>query len=187
MPNTIVIIGSGGVGREIAATLKHLHFVNQYVLEGFIDDGSSAGTIINNLPVLGNIDWLIAQNQFKNVIIAIGNPSVREKIYNRLKDFNFQFPTIIHPSAQIHDHEFCKIGEGSYIAAQVVMTTNVTIEDFCFINTACTLQHDTHIEKNCTLMPGVRITGGATIGHGSYLSANLALTTSVIVPSLSKL
>lgn len=187
MPNTIVIIGSGGVGREIAATLKHIDFADQYVLKGFIDDGQPTGTLINHLSVLGNVEWLIHQSQIRQVIIAIGNPQVREKIYTRLKDFNFQFPTIIHPSAQIHDHEFCKIGEGCYIAAQVVMTTNVTIEDFCFINTACTLQHDTHIEKNCTLMPGVRITGGATIGHGSYLSANLALTTSVIVPSLSKL
>ena len=67
MPDSIVIIGSGGVGREIAATLKHPHFTNQYVLEGFIDDGPAAGTIINNLPILGNINWLIQQKQFKKV------------------------------------------------------------------------------------------------------------------------
>lgn len=187
MPEAIVIIGSGGVGREIAATLKHPHFVDQFVLQGFVDDGKSEGTLINNFPVLGNLDWLVNQKQIKKVIIAIGNPLVREKIFTRLKNFNFEFPTVIHPSTQIHDLEFCKIGKGCYVAAQVVLTTNITVEDFCLINTGCTLQHDTHIEKNCTLMPGVRITGGATIGHSSYLSANISITDNSTISPLSKL
>ena len=187
MSQSVVIIGSGGVGREIAATLKKPYYIHHYILEGFVDDGQPSGTIINAYPVLGNLDWLIQQKKIKKVFIAIGNPLVRIKIIERLNDFHFEFPTIIHPTAQIHDMDFCQIGNGCYIAAQVVLTTNVVIEDFCLINTACTLQHDTYIEKNCTLMPGVRITGGATIGHSTYLSTNLAVTDNSTILPLSKL
>ncbi len=188
MPNTIAIIGSGGVGREIAATLKHDSFKQKYKLIGFVDDGQPTGTKINGFPVLGNLDWLCNNSEnIQKIIIAIGNPLIRAEIIKKIASFNFEYPTIIHPSAEIHDLEYCTIGKGCYIASHNVITTNVTLEDFCFINTNCSLQHDTTTEKNCTLMPGVRITGGAQIGEGTFVSGNTLLPEKINVPSFSRL
>ncbi len=186
MPKEIVIIGSGGVGREILATLKNEVFVDFIVL-GFIDDGQQKGKLINGFPVLGGIDWLIQNKTKINIIIAIGNPSVRQKIIDKLQPHSYNYPTIIHPSTEIHDKDYCSIGVGCYIAGKCVITTDVTIGDFCFINTHCSLQHDTFIENNCTLMPGVRITGGAHIGHGTYISGNTLLSESITIPVDSKI
>lgn len=176
MPEEIVIIGAGGVGREIAATLKH-KAMRHFVLKGFIDDGAQPGSMIAKVPVLGNMEWLLASRQYRHVVIAVGNPAVRSKILERLDNKDFVFPVIIHPGAGIHDPETVSVGKGCYIADGTVITTDVTIEDYCFINTACSLQHDTYLETNTVIMPGVRITGGARIGRNSYIGANCAITT----------
>ncbi len=184
---SLVRIGSGGVGREILATLKSEYFKNTYPTVSFVDDGQQVGTIINGIPVVGNLEWLINQSEVENVIIAIGNPKIKKEIVEKLSICNLNYPTVIHPSVQIHDKEFCLIGKGIYIAAQVVLTTNVTIEDFSFINTNCTLQHDAYIEKFCTLMPGVRITGGAKIGEGTYISGNSLISEKIDIDKYSKI
>lgn len=35
---SLYLIGAGGLGREIAATLSHPFFQNKYLIAGFIDD-----------------------------------------------------------------------------------------------------------------------------------------------------
>lgn len=174
MKSKIVIIGAGGVGREIAAVLKHDSF-SYYDLLGFIDDHIDAGTKINNIEVLGNIDWLISNCQNYGIVLAIGNPIVRKKIINKLKKHSFLYPSIIHSNVSIHDIENVIIGEGCYIADGVIITTNVTIENFCFVNTFCALQHDSYVCENSVLMPGVKITGGAKIGSNTFISANCVI------------
>jgi len=179
MSNRIVIIGAGGVGREIAATLMHANFKDIEVV-GFVDDTVKQGSAIHLLQVLGNIDWLIAKrgSQDYGLVIAIGNPKIRRDIIERIGE-GFDYPTIIHPNVSIHNNGRVKIGKGCYIGDGCIMTTDITIEDFCFINTGCSLQHDTILKMNSVLMPGVRITGGATIGRHSLIGANCVITKAI--------
>lgn len=185
MIKSLIIVGSGGVGREVLACINK-YYLSKYNVVGFIDDGKEVGTIVNDVPVLGGIEWLIKNGNDKSVIISIGNPTVRQLILEKLEKVILEFPTIIHPSVVI-DNDNCKIGRGCYIAACVVITTEVTIGDFCFINSHCSLQHDTVVASNCTLMPGVRITGGATIGQNTYVSGNILIADQRIVEKNSKL
>jgi len=179
MSKSIIIIGAGGVGREIAATLRHVRFTDLKVL-GFVDDNVKKGSFVNQWEVLGSIEWLVNNNENYSVIIAIGNPLIRKNIIEKLGDA-FSYPTIIHPNVSIHDIETVKIGNGCYIADGCIFTTDITIEDFCFINTGCSFQHDTFIKTNSVLMPGVRITGGAKIGKNTFIATGCTITNAVEV------
>ena len=56
----IVIIGAGGFGREVQWLLERMNEKEkQWNLLGYIDDGVAVGTIVDGLPVLGNITYLI--------------------------------------------------------------------------------------------------------------------------------
>jgi len=180
MSKKLVIIGAGGVGREIAAALK-CYPIEGYQLIGFIDDGQQAGSIINGLQILGNMQWIIDNDNDLGVIIAIGNPQIREKIVRTLKSTRVTYPVLIGSNVNIHDPERVKIGLGCYIADGCILTTDIVIGDFCFLNTACTLQHDTVVGNYCVLMPGVRITGGATIGNATYISPNCIISSNVVL------
>ena len=177
MSRKIVIIGAGGVGREIAATLMHKDFEDIQVT-GFIDDNKQQGTVINNLTVLGDLDWLITASGNYEIVLAIGNPQLRKKIIERLGN-DFSYPTIIHPNVSIHNEGTVNIGYGCYIGDGCIFTTDIIIEDSCFINTGCSLQHDTVIKVNSVLMPGVRITAGATIGRNCFVATNCVISKTI--------
>jgi sugar O-acyltransferase (sialic acid O-acetyltransferase NeuD family) len=179
-----VIVGAGGVGREIAAVLASNEFP-EIKVSGFVDDGKQPGTSVGRLTVLGGIDWLLRQDNY-SVVIAFGNSQLRKTVVSRLGD-NFHFPTIIHPGARLHDQSSISIGKGCYIADGCILTTDIKIADFCFVNSGCSLQHDTVLEPYCVLMPGVRITGGAKIGEGTYIAANCAISTFITIQENSKI
>lgn len=180
MPRPLILLGAGGVGREIAAVLKK-HPLKDYSLTGFVDDGIKAGTIINGLTVLGGMSWINDNCNDLGVILALGNPQLRKKFADALEHLPLHYPTVIHPNVSIHEEHTVRIGKGCYIADGCVLTTDITIGDFCFINTACSLQHDTVIESYSVLMPGARITGGAIIGSGVYIAPNCAIAVKCVV------
>ena len=180
MDRQLVIIGAGGVGREIAAVLKK-YPLQDYALVGFIDDGIEPGTVVNNIEVLGGISWIANNHKDLGVVLAFGNSQTRKKIVKALHGFQLHYPTIIHPNVNIHEVDTFKIGKGCYIADGCILTTNIVIGDFCFLNISCTLLHDTSIGDYSVLMPGVRITGGASIGAGVYIAPNCAIATNCVI------
>jgi UDP-3-O-[3-hydroxymyristoyl] glucosamine N-acyltransferase len=131
------------------------------------------------------LEWLLEQKESYGLLLAIGNPKFRKEILEKLQNSSFHYPTLLHPNVRIHDPETVKIGQGCYIADGCILTTTITIEDFCFLNTSCSLQHDAYIESNSVLMPGVRITGGARIGTGTYIAANCAVSSACMIPAFS--
>lgn len=168
-----VVVGAGGLGCEVAATIQnYLH--REFELMGFVDDGVSVGTIVNDLPVLGGVEWLIDQENLA-VVLAIGSPKVKQIIYNRIKSGSFQFPNIIHPNSRVHDPKFVKMGIGNIITDACIITTNVNIGNFNLLNLACTVGHDTQVGDFCSIMPTVSVSGGATIRNNVYVGTGAKL------------
>jgi sugar O-acyltransferase (sialic acid O-acetyltransferase NeuD family) len=176
----MLLIGAGGLGREIAAALTQTGLKEKFTLRGFIDDNYAPGDVVNGIPIMGGLNWL-SQQENLSLFIAIGNSTVREKLARQFENHNF--PRIIHPAAGFHDDFFVKLGNGSYLAAGCVLTTNILIGRFTLILPGCTLSHDTTIGDFCTLMPGVRITSGATIGNSVHIGAGTIIAKNTTIPS----
>lgn len=187
MKEKIYIIGAGGLGREMAATLSCFKEDSNYKLIGFIDDNQPVGKIINNLKVLGGIEFLKSIDS-ASVLLGIGNSTIREQIYLSLSEHNISFPTIIHPNASIHAKEFVTIEKGCYISDGCILTTNISIGKFTYLLPGVTLSHDTTIGEFCMLMPGVRISSGATIGNsvtigtGSIIAKPVSICDGAVIP-----
>jgi sugar O-acyltransferase (sialic acid O-acetyltransferase NeuD family) len=192
MTSEIYIIGAGGLGCEIAAALLNTELKSKFRLIGFIDDNLKTDTLINDIPVIGNIDWLSRQ-QNVNAIIALGNPALRKKIADKLSNARIDFATIIHPGASLHGSNHIKIGKGTYIADGCILTTNISIAEHNLILSGARLSHDTIIADFCTLMPGILISSGATIasnvfiGTGTIIAKQQQIDSSTIIPAGSVL
>jgi UDP-N-acetylbacillosamine N-acetyltransferase len=179
MIKELYLIGSGGLGREVFATLKSGSFTEKYHKVYFID--SKTG-IIDGVEIIGNNEVLLGINYPVDVIICVGNCNSRERIINEISsNSNLNFPTFIHPKSDIYNIETVKIGKGCFIGQNTIITTNVLIDDFCFVNSNVSLHHDVILNKNCVLMPGVRITGGAEVGNNTYIGTNYSITENLII------
>lgn len=113
-----------------------------------------------NLPLINfdKIQEVYPPNQFE-MMIAVGNNTIREKIFNRAKNEGYSF--------------------GSYISSKAVTWGNIEIGENTFISEDCGIQPFVSIGNN-TILIGPRIGHHSTIGNNvlmscSYLAGNVSI------------
>lgn len=177
----LVIIGTGGLGRETALIVEEINKVNKkWNLLGFIDDNKDLiGKKVNGYRVIGNRIYLNLRDKEVYAAIAIANNSVKEELVKYLTNENIKYATLIHPSVRLNNR--IQIGEGCIIYQGVVMTVDIKIGNHVIISPKCGIGHDTIIEDYVTLLWNVNISGGelirqgATLGSGSTIIQGLEI------------
>ncbi len=165
----IVIVGAGGFGREVKTIIDAINKNDKtYNFLGYYDDNIQKGTIINNFPILGNLSDLNTLNSATDVVLGIGNPSVKRMIIGVLKSEMLQFPTLIHPSVIISE-DAVTIEKGCIVCAGTIITCNIKIGKFVTLNLMCTVGHDTVIDDYASFMPSVNISGEVHIEESVYV------------------
>jgi sugar O-acyltransferase (sialic acid O-acetyltransferase NeuD family) len=147
------LIGSGGHAREIMAQIGSK-------LTCFVDDFYA-----NNeaLPLS-----TFNPDEF-SLMIAVADSTDRESIINRLPK-NTTFFSWIHPTAILMDKNIM-IGEGSFIGAYSILTTNVVIGKHAIINRGNQIGHDCRIGDFFSIMPNAVIGGNVNIGDCVYMGS----------------
>lgn len=150
----LAIFGYGGHAKEVAVQIDQ-------PITFFTDDEFSDDII---LP-LSNFD-----PQQYSIMVAIGDSEVRKKIVEKLPK-ETKFFTFIHPTALIMDKNI-EIGEGSFIGAYSILTTNIKIGKHCILNRGNHIGHDSVIGDYFSAMPGAIVSGSVKIGETIYLGTN---------------
>lgn len=165
----MMIIGAGGFGREVQWLIERINAVTpKWYVAGFIDDGVEAGSKVNNLAVLGGMDYLLNVNREIAVVCTIAAPDTRKEVINRLKNkINLYYPNLIDPSVIMSDR--ITIGDGNIICAGNILTVNIKINNFVIINLDCTVGHDVILDDFITIYPSVNISGNVTVEELSQL------------------
>jgi sugar O-acyltransferase (sialic acid O-acetyltransferase NeuD family) len=170
----IVIVGVGGLGREIAEWVEDINELTPtFRLLGFLDDDATKhGTKRHDLPVLGDLDWLTGRSRTVATVVGLGNPAPKRRVVERLRPHSAGFPSIVHPNAVIG--RFVELGEGCVVCPGVIITTDVRVGRFVTFNFGLTVGHDATIDDYVTLAPGVNISGYVKVREGADLGANVA-------------
>src|SRR5690625_7922905 len=98
----IVIYGSGGLGRGLIDLINSINSssVVKWNLLGFIDENEVND--INDYRDLGNRNYLLNYTDNLHVVVAFGNPPVKQNAYEALKEkVHVHFPHLILRRAQI--------------------------------------------------------------------------------------
>ena len=159
----IVIIGAGGMGKDIQWLIERINDVEEtWNILGYIDDGILVDTEINGYKVLGGMDFLKQVDDSLAVVCSVANTKTREKLIAQIKDKeNFEFPNLIDPSVIISKR--VEMGSGNVICAGCIMSVNITLGNFNIICAASIIGHDDDIKSYVTIYPGVRLSGTVTI------------------------
>lgn len=174
MKDKLIIIGAGGLGREIAAMVNK-YFANAYEFLGFADDAIEKGQQVNGFPVLGSSEFVRNLAGDHSLVVAIASPQRKKEVLRLFEKSNFNFPNLIHPNADLVDSDTIKLGIGNVICDKTILTTNISLGDFNFINLSCTLGHDVVFGDYCSVMPGVHISGGVQLGNEVYIGTGACL------------
>ena len=162
----IVIIGAGGVGKEVAWIIEQINEVTPtYEILGFIDDSKEKwNTQIIGYKVLGGIDYLKEIDYKENIIIAIANYKVKKSIVSKLENLDIKYPIIKHPNLKLH--KSVEIGEGSILYEGSIISPEVKIGKHVIISPKCGIGHDSIIKDYVSLLWNVSISGNDFIEEG---------------------
>jgi len=165
----VVIIGGGGHGREMAALLQRMQGAGSPIQAmGFVDNKMElCGQTLQNLPVLGDLEW--ARNHIHDYafVCAIGNPAARREVVRQLDPLRIKWVSLIDPDAPVPPDTI--LGTGCMVCAGTRMTTHIQIGRHAIVNLGCTLSHDLDLGDYATLACGVHLSGNVTIGEGAEL------------------
>lgn len=109
----------------------------------------------------------IKQNGF---FIAIGENSIRKKIYEQLSLLNCYPENIIHPSSVIDASSFIA-KYGIMVCAGVCINPLSKIGEAVICNTGCIIEHECIIEPFSHIGPGAVLCGNVKVGSGSFVGA----------------
>ena len=165
----VYIVGAGGFGRELLCWLKDSEdFGTKWEPVGYLDDDTAAAERDLPLPYLGTLDDFEASDD-RLIVIGIGNSKPRRAIAERLKRLSANFLTYVHPTAIIGDR--VKIGEGSVICPRCILTYDLSLGDFTFLNLGVTIGHDVRVGPYCSLSSQTDLCGGVTLEEGVWLGS----------------
>ena len=161
----LALFGNGGHAREVAAQLnKEITF--------FVDDefsNESAKPISDVKP----------ENYL--MMVADANSKEREKIVKRLPS-NTKYFTFVHPTVLSMDNNI-EIGEGSFIGAYSILTTNIKIGKHSILNRGNQIGHDSIIGDYFSAMPGAIVSGNVILGENVYMGTNSSIKEKIQVCS----
>ena len=168
----LLVIGASGHGKVVADIAK----LNGYESILFFDDNESLKEC-GAYPVVGKTADV---NSFEgDVIVAIGNATIRERIQNSLYGRNI--PILIHPSAVIDST--AKLSEGTVVMAGAVINADAVIGKGCIINTCSSVDHDCTINDFVHVSVGAHIAGTVNVGDRTWIGIGAVVSNNVSICS----
>lgn len=175
MKEKAIIVGAGTYGEVYAEYLKL-----DFDVVGFVDDNLSLiGQFVNGIKVLGNLNWLLEnEDRSTKIFIPIGNTRIKKKMLEKVRQSGFSTPNFIHSSVNIDPS--VKLGDNAiYILQGSVVMPLATIENDVMISSSTTISHHTIVEEGVFISFGVKIGASLRVKSCAYIGIGAIIMTGV--------
>ncbi len=170
MTKLYAIYGASGCGRSLMPVARQQLAREQDPSEiVFIDDAQTAITTVNAHRAMNYASFLVEPAVQKQVLIAIANSQVREKIANRLEADGIQLWSVMADNVVLMDD--AQIAAGAALSPFVTITSNIKIGKCFHANLYSYVEHDCVIGDFVTFAPGVKCNGNIHIQDHAYIGA----------------
>jgi sugar O-acyltransferase (sialic acid O-acetyltransferase NeuD family) len=176
----LVIIGAGGFGREVLDVVDAINEEKPtFNMVGFLVEAAyfEKGQAVNEVPVLGDLDWLKGRADSVSFVVGTGDPATRQRLAEHARSLGVGGAVLVHPQAIVT--RWVKMGEGTIVTAGCVLTNNIELGEHVHVNLDCTIGHDVVIGSFTTLSPGVHVSGSVTTGEGTFVGTGVNIVEKV--------
>ena len=167
----LLVVGAGGYGRSVAEAAE---LSGQFEVVGFLDDLLPVGETVLGVPLLGPVASMTQyRTRADQVIVAIGNNAVREKLMLQLVGVDFNLATVLHPRAIVSTSAV--LGVGSVVMAGAIVGTEARLGVGSIVNCGAVVDHHATVEDFGHLGVSASMAGGTVLGRGAWMQAGSAL------------
>lgn len=180
----VVILGNGGQARVVVDAIESQQSVR---ILGLVDAGNAPPHA--RYATLGrdeDLPSLLASLGPFDLMIAIGNNAVRQRVVNKIAQIaSLNYLTIIHPQAHVGGD--VQVGAGTFVAIGATLCVGARLGQHVLINTNASVDHDCVVDDYACIAPnaalggGVHIGAGVMVGMGAVVLPGLAIGVGAIV------
>lgn len=179
----LAIYGASGLGREVLELARIINLRNKqwddYI---FINDGE-VPPVVSNCTVYRYEDALSKFGGCLEIVLGIGEPSIRETLFSKIKKAGVPTPTLIHPDVYIPSST--TIGSGVVIQYGCFISCDVCIKDYVYIQPQCNIGHDDYLDEGCMISGFSNLGGIVHIGKWTYVGLSAAIKQLINIGSYS--
>ena len=129
--------------------MAHAIAANGDLVMGFLDDGLPVGSLVNGISVLGALSQarelhqlLVVSDQGPpdHVVVAIGNPVLRQTWHQLLEQAAAPLAVVSHPRANVSAS--AQVAPGCGVLAGAVVNANACLHPGLLVNSGAVVDHD---------------------------------------------
>ena len=174
MADGILVVGAGGHGKVVAATL----LASGIDVAGFLDDDREKwGRELLERPVLGPLSEG-ERYRGRLAVLGIGDNALRRRVALELGR-SLTWTRAIHPSASVHPSVV--VGAGTVVFAGAVVQADARLGEHVILNTGATVDHDCVLGDFVHLCPGTHLAGGVIVEQGAMLGIGAVVIPGVLI------
>lgn len=175
------IFGAGGQGVEILDIARTINEINMTWDKFIFVNNGDPEDPIDGVEVMGIEKALELYAGDLYASIAVGEPTLREKISKQLIQYNIPCATLISPNVRIP--HTTTIEDGACIFPNVYLSSNTKIGKNVLISPNAVIGHDVIIEDNVVISAGAIVCGMVNAKKNSYIGPGAIIKESLTIGS----
>jgi sugar O-acyltransferase (sialic acid O-acetyltransferase NeuD family) len=175
----MIIVGAGGFATEVLSCVS----ANQLKSICFFDDvNPELNLLFGQFKVLKYEKEVSAYftDYDRAFTIGIGNPKLRQILYEKFIKLGGKFTSVISDKAFIGSYNV-ELGEGVNILPGVNISNNVHIGKGTMVYYNTNITHDCQIGDFVEIAPGVQILGRVTVGNNTIIGSGAIILPDVTI------
>jgi len=174
MAQRLLILGAGGHGRSVCDIIV----LSGHHVVGYLDEALLEGTLVSVFPVLGGLSFGWDLKRFfdasgeapsDQVVVAIGNPALRQTWLQVLEQVAVPLAVLLHPRGILS--AIAQLGPGSVILPGAVVNAHASLHQGVLVNSGAVVDHDAICGAHSQLGANASMAGGSRLGPLACLAA----------------
>lgn len=170
----LAIYGAGGLGREVlelAIAIENKKPRWDEII--FIDDNPDIKFVRDKRVVSSASFKKIYSCNEVEVAIAVGEPFIRQKLRELVKNAGYSLAVLVHPITQIATD--CILSEGTIVQYNCLVSSGVYINENSYLQPSCVLGHDVQIGSDCVISSFDVLAGNCGVGDQTYIGMSASI------------
>ena len=174
----LILIGGGGHCKSVIEVAESANFT----IIGILDRQDELGNTVLNYKVIGvddDIQQYVDKAEFIITVGFIKSPTLRIKLYNKVKEAGGKLATIIASTA--HVSHYATLGEGTIVMHHAFVNAGAHIGNNVILNTFANIEHDAVVGNHCHISTGTIVNGDCKVGNNVFVGSQSVLANGISV------